>query len=73
VLPRETRRLDGADLPVRPPDRPERIAADAVHVRVDDGNGGGRRDDCFQRVAAFSEDGTASLDRCRMADGDGGG
>jgi hypothetical protein len=44
-------------------DEPEVVAAHAVHVRVDDGNGGGGRDGGVDGVAARFEDGEPGFGR----------
>ena len=42
-------------------DQPEVVAADPVHVRIDDGDGGGRGEGRVEGVAAAREDGAARL------------
>jgi len=44
-------------------DQPEAVSADAVHVRVDNGNRRGRGDHRFDRVAAFAQDRDSGLRR----------
>ena len=43
------------------PEQPEVVAADPVHVRIDDGDGGGGGDGGVQRIAARAERGHAGL------------
>ena len=49
---------------------PETIAADAVHMRIDHGNGGGGGDHGFHGVAALAQNGERRLGReCMRGNG----
>ena len=52
---RRTAGINGDRIPFRRHDKPEAIATQPVHVRVNYGNGGRRRDHGFYRAAAFAQ------------------
>ncbi len=53
-------------------DDPEAVAADGVHVRIDDGDAGGHRDHRLDSVPALQQDFAAGLGRQPVRRGDGG-
>ena len=58
---RRTAGINGDRIPFRRHDKPEAIATQPVHVRVNYGNGGRRRDHVFDRAAAVAQDGQRTL------------
>ena len=64
--------FDVSDAAARLVDQPEAVAADGVHVGVDDGDRGGHADHRLDGVAAGGEDGAAGLGGRRVRGGDGG-
>ena len=63
VLAGAARRHQRAHAPRRLAHQPEAVAADAVHVRIDDGDRRRHRDHRLERIAAFGEHGAAGFRR----------
>lgn len=65
--------LDRTGLAAGLADQPEAVAADRVHVGIDDGDRRGHRDHRLDGVAALGEDVAAGLGRQMVRGRDGGG
>jgi len=61
-----SRRHDCADLPRRLMDKPEAVAADVGHVRIDGGDSCGHGHHGLERVTALGENGATRLRRGEM-------
>ena len=66
VLAGPARRHQRAHAPRRLAHQPEAVAADAVHVRIDDGDRRRHRDHRLERIAAFGEDRASGFRRRAM-------
>jgi hypothetical protein len=67
-----TARFDRMHFPTRFADQPEPVTANAVHVRIGDGDGRGHGDHRLNGIAALSQNGAAGLCRRGLRGGHGG-